>query len=282
MVSILGGVAGGFANAAERAFLVITSETGMPHAACMYEYGDGKQRWIGFRPQVKNQPIGLGIIDESNRQAFIETYARFEVDPMLLKMAEANVRAKYTNRQYVVGVCDCVSLTADMARECGLRVNPAPNFLPSTLVSSLARDNAFVSQNLRPFPWIYPTYVGTDRVTVRLDRIQCIKTETVTGADKVYVRFFSSEGHLSSPNERNSLNDSQVWNIDRPISTARRGAVFAIQLWDDDTFDDDDLVLDVTFRSNVTGAFSFEQTRGTPVNGSESKYRVDVTIEASN
>ncbi len=263
---------------ANHGYLVVSSETGFPHNACLLDYGDGNLKWLGFRPKKPRQPVGPGMIDESNREDLIETYVRFKVDINRLKFAENNARNKYKDKTYRVGIFDCVNMCADIVRDCNLHLKKRGNFIPSEFVKSLVKLNHVESDDSRPFPWKVSPIINNEKVAIQLEKIECIKTETVTGPDKIYMRLFSSSGNITSPAKRISLNDNQSRILKMPIQTVRRGHSIAIQLWDDDFSGKDDLVFDWSVSSLKSGTFAKKQVRGTSAIGSESKYCVTVSI----
>ncbi len=115
--------------------LTITSETGMFHSACRCTWDVVK--WYGFHPAWHRAPVSVGEVDYSNRDAFINHSISFEVNDMILQRAIAKVEARYQGSPYVLGHRDCVSFSAEVARECYLQV-PTVNMTPYGLVCALA------------------------------------------------------------------------------------------------------------------------------------------------
>lgn len=134
------------------AHLVIISETGMFHSACLFDYGRDKREWYGFHPKKKGRPAGEGEVDRTDRTSFINHYVRFEVSESLLNAAVRRVESTYGSATYVLGVKDCVSLSADVAHECGLRV-PYWNVTPYGLVQILRLYNGYAEYDKFPLPW---------------------------------------------------------------------------------------------------------------------------------
>lgn len=85
------------------------------------------------------------MVDRSARTAFINHSLTFDVNDALLRSAIARVVADYAGKTYVVAVCDCVSFTADIARQCHLRV-PAVNISPYGFIQTLALWNTYKSK----------------------------------------------------------------------------------------------------------------------------------------
>lgn len=125
--------------------LMFISETGMFHSACRVGFGPSAH-WFGFKPLEHRSPKGPGMVDKSDRSAFINHSITFDVNDAILQAAAARVAADYANKIYVVTVCDCVSFTADIARQCRLRV-PAVNILPYGFIQTLALWNSYKSKN---------------------------------------------------------------------------------------------------------------------------------------
>jgi hypothetical protein len=121
--------------------LTIISETGMFHSACRYTIGQ-KVSWMGFKPRTHRAPAGPGLVDTSDRTASINHTISFQVPDTVLMKAAQTVDAKYQPKTYILGVCDCVSLSADFAREVGLGV-PLVNMTPYGLILILAAANSY-------------------------------------------------------------------------------------------------------------------------------------------
>jgi hypothetical protein len=118
------------------ASLMFISETGMFHSACRCSWG-GVPEWYGFKPKKHRAPAGAGFVDRSDRTMFINESVTFTINDSLLRAAITKVAADYASETYVVGVCDCVSFTADVARAAGLRV-PLVNITPYGFLKVLA------------------------------------------------------------------------------------------------------------------------------------------------
>jgi hypothetical protein len=121
--------------------LTIISETGMFHSACRITIGQSSS-WIGFKPRTHRAPAGPGMVDTSDRTAFINHSISFQVADGTLMNLVQTVTAKYERATYVLGVRDCVSLSADAAREAGLAV-PLVNMTPYGLILILAAANSY-------------------------------------------------------------------------------------------------------------------------------------------
>jgi hypothetical protein len=116
--------------------LMFISETGMFHSACRCSWGAFVE-WYGFKPRKHRSPAGEGFVDRSDRTPFINHSVTFTVDDGVLRAAVAKVAGDYAARTYVVTVRDCVSFTADVARQAGLRV-PLVNITPFGFLKVLA------------------------------------------------------------------------------------------------------------------------------------------------
>jgi hypothetical protein len=53
----------------------------------------------------------------------------FDVNEAILRAAIKKVTAQYANKEYILGIRDCVSFGADVARQCHLSV-PSMNLSP--------------------------------------------------------------------------------------------------------------------------------------------------------
>lgn len=134
-------------------FLTVISETGMFHSASLFEIGaPARLEWRGFHPQAHHSPMGSGEIDRSNREPYINHYARFAVDDGTLLAALQRADQGWGSAFYTIGVQDCVSLSADIARWCGLSV-PRLNMTPYGLIWALTTYNTCTHHDARPFPW---------------------------------------------------------------------------------------------------------------------------------
>ena len=124
--------------------LTIITETGMFHSAARCTYVD-KVEWYGFKPKSHRSPVGAGMVDRSDRRAMINHIISFDIDDPTLRNAITSVVAKYDDKTYALGVCDCVSFTADLARGVGLKV-PALNFTPYGFLQILAVWNTYTNK----------------------------------------------------------------------------------------------------------------------------------------
>ena len=124
--------------------LTFISETGMFHAACRATFGSAIE-WYGFKPRKHRAAVGAGVVDRSNRAAFVNHLITFEVNDTVLLAALRSVAFQYSSKKYVVGVCDCVSFTADVARKVGLKV-PTVNLTPYGFIQVLALWNAYAAK----------------------------------------------------------------------------------------------------------------------------------------
>ena len=133
------------------AHLVIISETGMFHSACMFDFGATRE-WYGFHPKTHGRPAGAGEVDRTDRTSFINHYIRFQLSTARLDESARMIERKYAKATYILGVRDCVSLSADVARVCGLTV-PDLNFTPYGLIQILRVYNQYTHYDTTPRPW---------------------------------------------------------------------------------------------------------------------------------
>jgi len=134
------------------AHLVVISETGMFHSACLFDYGTTRREWYGFHPKSHGRPAGEGEVDRTDRTGFINHYIRFNMSASRLDASARMITQKYGSATYVLGVKDCVSMSADVIRECGLRV-PLVNMTPYGLIQILRFYNKYTEYDKWPLPW---------------------------------------------------------------------------------------------------------------------------------
>ena len=127
---------------------IISVKGAVPHSACFFAftevtYADG---WLGFGP-AKHRSPGWPRATPGKLFTDDETYRLnhgivFDIPEARLLLARKTVFAAYGVKEYKVGVCDCVSFTADVARKCSLGV-PLINFTPYGLIEILAVWNKY-------------------------------------------------------------------------------------------------------------------------------------------
>lgn len=130
--------------------LWVISVTGaIPHSACFFDYTDIKYAdgWLGFAPAKHRSPgwpkATPGKVFTDSEEYRLNHGIIFEVPDSWMARAHKSVAEQYQTKDYKLGVCDCVSLSADVARECGLGV-PLVNFTPYGLIVILAVWNQYV------------------------------------------------------------------------------------------------------------------------------------------
>jgi hypothetical protein len=134
-------------------FLTVASEVGMFHSACLFEFGNtGRQEWRGFHPAQHRKPVGQGEIDRSNREPYINHYIRFSVTDDVLLVSMIRVEQAYASAEYILGVRDCVSFSADVVRQCRLTA-PQVNMTPYGLITILRVYNKYLELDTLPYPW---------------------------------------------------------------------------------------------------------------------------------
>ncbi len=124
--------------------LTFITENGMFHSAARCTFPDGVE-WYGFKPMAHRTPAGAGQVDRSDRSALLKHYVSFDVADAVLRAAVKKVAAAYAPKTYVLSMCDCVSFTAEIAREVGLKV-PLVNFTPYGFNEVLAFWNTYKSK----------------------------------------------------------------------------------------------------------------------------------------
>ena len=126
--------------------LKIISVTGaVPHSACFFDFADVQREdnWRGFGPAAHRSPAGQGKVFTDDETSRINHSIIFEVpDPILVQSCN-KVSSQYKDKYYVLGICDCVSFSSDVARECGLGV-PLINMTPYGLIQILRVWNDYV------------------------------------------------------------------------------------------------------------------------------------------
>lgn len=115
--------------------LMIISETGMFHSACRFTFSDSVQ-WRGFQPARRRNPVSPGKVERVDRTQYINHFVRISVNEAVLRRAMNAVTTEYSSKEYVLGGVDCVSFSADVARECRLRV-PRVNMSPYGFIRML-------------------------------------------------------------------------------------------------------------------------------------------------
>jgi hypothetical protein len=124
--------------------LTIISETGFPHSACLFEYGESKS-WMGFKPKIPKLPVFTGYVDKSDRSKSIKNFACFSVPDVVIEKALLSLESKYTDLLYIIvfGI-DCNDFTLDTAKLCGLAVPTTKDIFPNHLVLRLAKLNTHI------------------------------------------------------------------------------------------------------------------------------------------
>lgn len=126
--------------------LKIISVTGaVPHTACHFDFGAFMYLdcWRGFGPATHRSPMGRGKVYHDDESYRVNHGIVFEINDSVLSRACSSVTASYQNSFYTIGVSDCVSFSAEVARQCGLGV-PAVNITPYGLIKILQLWNDYV------------------------------------------------------------------------------------------------------------------------------------------
>jgi hypothetical protein len=125
--------------------LLIISETGMFHSACRCTWGT-KVQWFGFKPIEHRRPAGKGFVDTSDRTSQINHQISFTVNDTALLLAVDTVSKQYDGAEYILGVRDCVSFSADLAWNAGLTVAHV-NMTPYGFILYLAARNEYLQRS---------------------------------------------------------------------------------------------------------------------------------------
>ncbi len=168
-------------------FLTVINESGVPpHSTCLFEWGDAhpkRLKWYGYFPTnvsllpsvhklplVRDLPLVpylarhvedlavKGRVETEDRTQYITSYVRFEVLDSSLRLSEIMMDTDWRGCTYVIGVRDCVSMAAAVAKKCGLYV-PFMNMTPTGLVEFLNLYNTTTHYQpvvSSPYPWVAP------------------------------------------------------------------------------------------------------------------------------
>jgi hypothetical protein len=122
--------------------LTVISETGFPHAACLFEYAEIKT-WCGFKPKIPKFPAFWGYVDRSDRAIYTKKSIRFEISDRILDEAIIQLEKKYTNLWYGIwfGI-DCLDFAIEAAQLCELRVPAKKKLFPCDLIEDLRELNS--------------------------------------------------------------------------------------------------------------------------------------------
>ena len=153
--------------------LVISNETGTPHAAVLLHFlPPAKPRWLGFFPNGELF-LKTGVVNDDSRDSLIENYIRFEVSEAKLNRILESLVAQYNTKDYNLGICDCVSFAADACRTAGIGV-PLINSTPYGLVKWLHLfTSTFTHYNIKPYPWV--TLQTPEKVTATVARVHKVR-----------------------------------------------------------------------------------------------------------
>ncbi len=273
----------------EVAYLTVAYEsTDVSHVACLLEYPGKPARWVGFGPDVKYKAIADGAIDVASIEWQIERYVRFRVDPRTLARAELKTRRRYHESTYVLGVTDCVTFAIDLAEAAGLQVPGKFHYQVEQLIDDLASRNRkrLTALDRLPYPWrrcplrAAGKVRDDDLVTVRLESVHCLESESTAMSDRVYLVARTDTGKTKKLTI-GKLGDGQQWRKGAVLFRVPRGTAIGVQLWDADRFNADDLVFQTSFCACKNGHISRTQTRGRAITASTSIYRVRLAIESA-
>jgi hypothetical protein len=128
--------------------LWIISVTGaVPHSACFFDYESepAKNGWLGFAPAAHRRPVSSGKVYTDDETYRLNHGIIFDVVDTVLAEAARKAKEQYSSGPYILGVRDCVSFSADVARYCNLGV-PLINMTPYGLIQILAVWNKYVKK----------------------------------------------------------------------------------------------------------------------------------------
>lgn len=266
------------------ATLTLIAEPGV-HMSTRLQYSDGSVEHIEFLSQL-GTPVGPGELAFISYQRPVQDYVMFTLDDARLRAArDASVRL-YSDRQYRLNNSNCIQFASTLAREAGFPLKDAFEVGKTArqVVSLFAQKyQGEAIHNVRPFPWLGRSDRPSAAVplSVTLESVQCGKTESVLGPDRLYVRAYADGRLVYETPDRKSLNDGQTWTINQQLATVSAGTTFAVQVLDDDAVDADDLVFDESFVVDAAGSKQFKQERGVALLASRSRYAVNLNITES-
>ncbi|MCI0459877.1 MAG: hypothetical protein L0Z62_23245 [Gemmataceae bacterium] len=96
-------------------------------------------------PATHRRPISSGKVYTDDETHRLNHGIIFEVVDTVLANAADKAREQYSSGPYILGVRDCVSFSADVARYCNLNV-PLINMTPYGLIQILAVWNSYVEK----------------------------------------------------------------------------------------------------------------------------------------
>jgi len=263
-----------------KATLTLISEDGI-HMTTRLQYADGSVEWVGFRSRYTT-PIGPGEIDLRDHSDKIRVYVLLPVNSDQMKTARDEVVADFKGSTYRLNNNNCVFFAAEISKKCGYDLKDAFDVgkTPEEVVRLFAekfRDRAIF--DVRPFPWAQTKQpIVEGQYCVTLDWLKCHKPETVFGDDKVYVRAYVDNCLVFESEQRKSMGRGDCSNVNMALATLSAGQSIAVQLWDDDGADRDDLIFDCSLPITTAETQKFKQTRGVVALASESKYEVQLTV----
>jgi hypothetical protein len=123
---------------------IISVKGAVPHSACYFDYAaeNDKDGWLGFGPEAHRRPASAGKVYTDDETYRLNHGIIIEVEDTVLAQAAEKARKQYSSGPYVLGVRDCVSFSADVARYCNLNV-PLINMTPYGLIQILAVWNKY-------------------------------------------------------------------------------------------------------------------------------------------
>ena len=113
----------------------------MFHSALCANFG-GDDEWYGYAPIKHRSTRGPGSVHRDDRSAFINHEITFIVDDTVLRSGIDRACVEYRGTTYTVTIHDCVSFTAQVARNIGLSVTRG-NLTPYGFILSLAAYNSY-------------------------------------------------------------------------------------------------------------------------------------------
>lgn len=126
---------------------IISVKGAVPHSACFFDYHAEEQKdgWLGFGPAKHRRPISSGKVFTDDETHRLNHGIIFDIGDTVLAKAAEEAREQYSSGPYILGVRDCVSFSADVARCCNLSV-PLINMTPYGLIQILAVWNSYTKK----------------------------------------------------------------------------------------------------------------------------------------
>jgi hypothetical protein len=103
---------------------------------------DPRSRYRTQRPSSTSRERNSEKMECRSSERQINHSIMFDFTEVILRRAITETARDYRRKVYCLGVCDCVSFSADVARRCGLLVTVA-NWTPYGLIQGLTWHNDY-------------------------------------------------------------------------------------------------------------------------------------------